>query len=554
MGTREDSLRQVFGFFHVRGPPLGSAHLLAGDLGVGQDVVQARGGIVAGSCFELAETRLTGRPGVVEVGGNHVEVPVVGSGQGQIVRRLVLIGALGHGGTAQHGLLGGHIQEQVVLEGGAAGNDLQAEEAHVVGIVREIQVLAGVVFHHQGADAAGVDAQESTHTLDNGVVHKAELLDGRGAADVEDVTAAGTVGIDAGDFAAVIGHVAQEHRLAPFVDETLEETGNHAVLVADVANLLVVHGAAILVLDGKPVAGRGQGGGSAAQFHIFKGYAVAGPGVGELEFALDHRFGAVHRFLTHQGEAGLDVQRAHLVGGSFRLEEDLGALGLDGVLEGIQRGDLGEALGGRRGPGIHLAAGSGQIEEDEHVLGARIQAFDGSRSRGLLIGREGLGAQDLVGAGKRIFDAVHVQVIGHVLGPGQGEAGSGAGGHLQEEVVLDGEGLEGLAVFGQLGVTLAVGTGLYGEGIALVGVQFLLKRNGARGHFFRKEGASVGFEDREEIDLGIFGDIPGERDHVAQGSAYAGAQVHRLQAAAQVQVGDFAEFLLHAAMQQQRPQ
>ena len=160
-----------------------------------------------------------------------------------------------------------------------------------------------------------------------------------------------------------------------------------------------------------------------------------------------------------------------------------------------------------------------------------------------------MGNRHLVPSGIEQVDPGDFPVIGHILAPGETYALGGASRDFQEQVVLDGEGLERLFVGSQLGLTLALGAGLDSEGEGLVGDQFLLDGNGRGGHVFSKEGAAVGVQDREDIDLGILGHIPGEGDNVAQGRAHAGIQVHRLQAAGEIQLIPGDELLSGAGAQ-----
>ena len=480
VGTVQCRLGKVFGFLHIRSPPLGSAHLLVGDDGVGIQVEEACGSIVAGILFQRAETGGSSGPGIGEVGCHHVKVPVVGSGQGNVGGRLVL------GVGRSQGSLFHHVEDEVVLERGSSGDNLQAEDTGVVGVVHEVQVHDGIVLHHQVVNGTGIDTDEGTHALEDGVVDKGELGHAGSAADVEDIAATGTIGVDIGDFAAVVHHVTQHHGLAPLIHETLAVAGDDAVLVGDVANGLAVYGAAILVLDGKAEAGRTGSGRAAVELDTLEIDIGAGPGIGELEFALQDGLGTIGGFLTHQGEAGPDFHGLDIVRGTFHLQEDLGALRLHGVLEGVHGGNLGEAFGGRSGPGIHLAAAGAEEVEGEHILLAGFQTVDGSCSGHNLVGGEGVGCHYLVGAGEGDLDAVYFLEIGHVLAPGEAYAGSLTVGHLHIKVILDGEGLEGLAVFGHLGGLLAFGSSLHGESVGFVGVQFLLVRDGRGGHRFRQ--------------------------------------------------------------------
>ena len=540
--------REVLRLLHERGPPLGRAHLLVGDLAVGEEVEETARGVVTRIGSQNGTGGLGLREVVREVGQftgvvlRQVVEPVVRRGDAHVARRDIL------GVGAREDGLAGEVQEQVVLEGEGTRGDLEAEHARVVRVVHEVQVLQGVVVEHEGADGTGVEADEGTHALPDRVVHEGEALHGRGLADVEDVAAHGTVGVDVVDVAAVVQHVPEHHVVAPLVDETLRVVRDHAVLVGDVADVLVLQRAAVLVLDGEAEAGRSRGGGTAVELDAFEVQVGArGPGVGEVEFTLDDRLGAVGGLLTEEGEAVGDIEGLDVVRGTFHLEEDLRAGGLDGVQEGVQAGHLRGAVHVGRRPGIHLAAARGEEIEGEHVFRGWIQAVHRRGCRGDVGSAQGHGPGG-IGARRAVFDAVHIGKVLHFLGPRQGHAGGGPVGNLQEEVVLHGESLEGLVVDGDLGIGLPGRDGLDGEPVGLVGIQFLLVGNLGREDGLGEVGLGqrrIG-EDLQVVGFGILGHGPGEGHDVTERGAYAGIQVQRSQAAAQVQVGLLVEFLRRA--------
>ena len=132
MGAVQDVLGEVFGFFHIRSPPLGSAYFLTGNLGIGIQVEEGPGCIVARIFLQFGKSCIGCREGVVEVG---IVIPVVGSRHGQIAGRLVLVASSILLVTSQHSYFTRHVQEQVVLERCAAGNNLKTKETHVIGIL-----------------------------------------------------------------------------------------------------------------------------------------------------------------------------------------------------------------------------------------------------------------------------------------------------------------------------------------------------------------------------------------------------------------------------------
>ena len=544
----EDVQGEVLGLLHERGPPLGRTHLLVGDLAVGEEVEEAARGVVArigiqDGTASLAEREVVGE--VDDVAGivlRQVVEPVVLRGEAHVARRDVLgVGASEDG-------LAGEVQEQVVLEGELARSDLEAEHARVVRVVHEVQVLQGVVLEHELADGTRVETDEGAHALPDRVVHEGELVHGRGLADVEDVAAHGAVGVDVVDVVAVVGHLTQHHVVAPLVDETLGVVRDHAVLVGDVADVLVLHGTAVLVLDGETVTGRSEGGGTAVELDAFEVQVGARrPVVGEMELAIDDRLGAVGTLLTEEREAVGDVQGPDFIRGAVHLQEDLRTGGLDGVQEGVRGGHFRRSVHVRRRPGIHLAAARGEIVEGEHVFRGRGQAAH----RG--DGRVDVGGGERHGAGgiftrQPVFDPVHIDIVRDVLGPREGHAGGGTVGDFQEEVVLHREGLEGLLQEAHLGVLLAGRRGLHGAPVGLVGLQFLLERD-----LVRKDGLAQVFLrtgrvgiDAEDVGLGVLAHVPGKGDDVTQGRAHAGVQALRSQAAVEIQFGDLVELLRHA--------
>ena len=350
------------------------------------------------------------------------------------------------------------------------------------------------------------------------------------------------------DVAAVIGHGAQHHVVAPFVDETLGVIGDDAVLVSDVADVLVLEGAAVLVLDGETETGRTGGGRTAVQLDAFEIQACARrPAVGKVEFALDDGLGAVGGLFTVDAESVGDVQRLDVVRGTFHLEEDLRTGGLDRVQQGVQRRD-GRGPGHiGHGPGIHLAAGSAQVIQSEHIFGRGAQAVDDRGCGCDLIGAQRVAAQG-IRTGETIFDAVHLGIVRDVLGPIEGHGVRIAGRDFQEEVVLDGEGLEGLLQEADLGILLAAGRGLHGAPVSLVGFQLLRERDLGRQDGLAEVllGTRRVSVNAEDVGLGVLADIPSEGDDIAQGGTHAGVEVHRSQAASQVYLGDLLEDILLA--------
>ena len=527
---------KVFGFFHVRSPPLGSTYALSGNDRIRVQVEQSGGSVVAGIVFQDGTASLGQGEVVGEVNhrtvithGQAVEV-VVGSGHAQIGGGFVL-GV----GTLQDSL-SAEVQEQVVLEAEAVGDNLQAEDTGVVGVVHKVQVVQGIVLHLQGTQCTGVEADEGTHTLGDGVVHKGEGVHGGSLTDVEHVTTHGAVLVDVGNLAAVVEHIAQYHIVAPFIHQALGVARDDAVLIGNVADVLALGGTAVLVLEGEAVSGGAQRGGIAVEFHRFKVQGRTGhPGVGYMEFTVDDRLGTGGILFTHDGETTCDIQGSNLIRRAFQLQEHLGTCGLEGVGEAVQAVHLREAFGGRSGPGIHLTAAGAQVIEGKHILLAGIQAIHGGGGSGNFLGGKVVGCRSFIGTGEGYLDAVHIGIIGHFLAPGQGNAGGGAGGDFQVQVVLHGKGLEGLVVFGHLGFHLSFGLGLHAEGVGLVGGEFLLQGNIGGSHFLGQINGTVGLGDSERVGLGVLGHIPGEGDNVAQGRAYAGIQVHGLQAAGQIQ-------------------
>ena len=548
LAARNQVEGEVLRLFHEGRPPFGSTDLLVRDFAVGKDVEEAARCVVAG----IRAQDGTGGVGLREVGGEiadgtvipdgEVVEPVVGSRHAHVGRRHVLDVGAGQDG------LPGHVQEQVVLEGEGSRSDLQAEYAGVVGVVDEVQVLEGVVLEHEFAQAACIEADEGTHALPDGVADEAQALDGRGLADVEHVAAHGTVGVDVVDVATVVQDIAQHHVVAPFIDETLGVVGDDAVLVGDVADVLVLEGTAILVLDGETETGRTGGGGTAIQLDAFEVEVRTGrPGIGEVELALDDGLGAVGGLFTVDAETIGDVQRLDVVRRAFHLEEDLRTGGLDRVQQGVQgRYGGGGTHVGRR-PGIHLAAGGAEVIEREHVLGRSTQAVDGRGRSCDLTGAQRVAAQG-IRAGETVFDAVHLGIVRDILGPIEGHGVRIAGRDFQEQVVLDGEGLEGLLQEADLGILLAAGRGLHGAPVSLVGFQLLRERDLGRQDSLAEVllGARRVGVNAEDVGFGILAHIPGKGDDIAQGGTHAGVQAHRRQAASQVYLGDLLEDILLA--------
>ena len=281
----------------------------------------------------------------------------------------------------------------------------------------------------------------------NGVVHERQLGNVRSLTDVEHIAAHGTVGIDVVDVAAVVGDIAHGHLLAPLIHEALGVPGDDAVPVGEVANNLSFLGAAVLVLEGEAISGRSHCGWCTAELNALEvEIAAVHPCVCHMEFTLNNGLGAVCSLFTGDGETVGDIQGLDFVRRSRHLEEDLCIGGLDGVQEGFRGGNLREGAHVGSGPGINLATGCGEVVESEHVFLCRIQTVNGGCCSRLVGIGKGFGAQLGVCAGKGVFDAVHVKVVGDFLGPCQGYAGGGPCSYLEEKVVLYRKGLEGLFI------------------------------------------------------------------------------------------------------------
>ena len=537
--------REVLRLLHERGPPFGRTHLLVGDFTVCQEIEETTRGIVARIVPQDRTGRLALGKVVGEIGDRagiilrQVVEPVVRSGDTHVSRRDVL-GV----GTRENGLTG-HIQDQVVLEGEGPRGDLESEDTRVVRVVHEIQVLQGVVLEYQGADGAGVEADERTHALPDRVVHEGEALQRGGLTDVEDISADSTVRVDVVDVTAVIRDMAQHHVVAPFIHEALGIVRDHAVLIGDVADVLVLHRTTVLVLDGETETGRAGGGRTAVELDALEiEVGARSPGVGDVELALDHRFGAVGGFLTEQGKAVGDIQRLDIVRGAFHLEEDLGTRGLDRVQERFRGIDLGRSVDVRRGPGVHLTAAGREVVQREDVLRGSIQTVDGRRAGTDLRSGERVGSGG-ISPGQAIFDPVDLLEVRHFRGPGQGDGAHGTSGDFQEKVVLHGESLEGLIQEGDLGIPLSGGRSLDGEPVGLVGLQFLLVRDlGRKDRLAQVHLGTRGIRiDDEIVRLRILGHIPGEGHHVTLGGAHTSVQAHRGEAAGKVQFGNLVELL-----------
>ena len=350
------------------------------------------------------------------------------------------------------------------------------------------------------------------------------------------------------DVAAVVRDIAQHHVVAPFIHEALGVVRDHAVLVGDVADVLVLHRAAVLVLDGETETGRTGGGRTAVELDALEiEVGARSPGVGEVEFALDHRLGTVGGFFTEQREAVGDVQRPDVIRGAFHLEEDLGARGLDRIEQRFRGIDLGRPTDVRRRPGVHLAAAGGEIVQREDILRGSIQTVDGRRSATDLRIGEGVGFGG-ISPGQAIFDPVDLLEVRHFRGPGQGDGIHGTSGDFQEEVVLHGKSLEGLIQEGDLGISLSGSRSLDGEPVGLVSLQFLLVRNLRRKDRLAQVHLSTcGIRiDDEIVLLRILAHIPGEGHHITEGSTHTGVQAHRGEAAGKVQFGNLVELLRRA--------
>ena len=107
---------KVFGFLHVRSPPLGCADALSGNLGIGVDVVKAAGSVEAGIRLKDGTAGICKREVVGEVCNcagivqRKAIEEVVSSCHCHVGSGLVLCV-----GTLENGL-SGHVQEKVLLE------------------------------------------------------------------------------------------------------------------------------------------------------------------------------------------------------------------------------------------------------------------------------------------------------------------------------------------------------------------------------------------------------------------------------------------------------
>ena len=542
---------KVLRLFHIGSPPFGSTYLLAGDIGAGQDVEQSARSIVAGRFVQDRTSRLREREIIGKVSGRNIEEPVVRRRYTQVGGRNVF-GV----GTCQD-RLAGHVQEEVVLEREAARFDLKAKDTGIVGIVHKAQVEQGVVLKRQGSHGnVRIQTYEGTHTLCNRIVDEGNRLDGRGLANIEDIAAHGTVLVDVEEVAAVVQDVAQHHGFAPFIQETLGVVRNDAVLVGNVADILSILGTAVLVLEGETETGRRSSRRRTVKGHVLEEQVLSVPGIGDMEFTRQDGAVSVGIQLTDERETGGNIHRFDIIRRTFQFQVNLGTGSLDRTLQAGQA--VHRSKGGhiRSGPGIELAAGGTLEEEDELILGSRFQTGNDGRSGSDVVRRQVVSLFALLVAGQAIDDTVNVGVVGHFLAPGKGYGRCRTIREFQKEVVLYGKGLDGLAIEGHLRILLAVGLGLYGEIEGPVRLEFLLERNvGRRYGFGQIDVGHVGVvADGQEIVLRIFRYIPGEGYHVTQRAADLGAEVHRLQAAGQAQIGHLVEFLAGATRQKQETQ
>ena len=542
---------KVLRLLHIGSPPLGSAHLLAGDIGTGQDIEQSARSIVAGRFVQDRTSRLREREIIGEVSGRNVEEPVVGRRYAQVGSREVF------GVGTRQDSLPRHVQEEVVLEREAAGFDLKAKDTAIVGIVHKAQVEQGVVLKRQGSDGhVRIQTHEGTHTLRNRIVDEGNGLDGRGLADVKDITAHGTVLVDIQEVAAVVQDVAQHQGFAPFIQETLGVIRNDAIPIGNVADILSFLGSAVLVLEGETETGRRCGRRRTVEGNVLEEQVLSVPGIGDMEFTRQDGAVSVGIQLTDERETGGNIHCFDIIRRAFQFQVNLGTGSLDGALQGGQAVHRGKHRHIRSGPGIELTAGGTLEEEDELILGSRFQTGNDGSGGSDVVRRQVVSLFALLVAGQTIDDPVNVGVVGHFLAPGKGYGRCRTVRKFQEEIVLDGKGLDGLAIEGHLGILFAVGLGLNGEIEGPVRLEFLLERNvGRRNGFGQIDVGHVGVvADGQEIILRIFRHIPGEGHHVTQRAADLGTEVHRLQAAGQAQIGHLVEFLAGATRQKQEAQ
>ena len=404
--------REVFGFLHIRSPPLGSTDTGTCNDRIREQIEISAGIVVAGIVFQNGSAGLRLREVVGKEGlDDAIEIVVSGSHR-HIISRLVLgIGTF-------EGCLFYHAQEQVALEGEFTGNNLQAENTGIVGIVNETEIVQRVVFEGKFTQLSGIETDEGTHALIDCVIHKLQGLGSGSLTDVKHITAYGSVGIDVVDFAAVVNHISQNHIVAPLVHETLGIVGDDTVLVGDIADILAFHGTAVLVLDSETEAGRTGGGGCTAEFHGLEVEVVTGfPVIGNMEFTLDHGLGTVRRLFADEGETAGDIHGLNGIGRAFHLQEDLGTGGLQRIEQRFAAGNCGKYRKIRRRPGIHLAAAGTQVHEGKDIFRAGLQAFHHREARSDLGLREGMGKDNLIGPGKGHFNTVHLHIVRHFSAP-----------------------------------------------------------------------------------------------------------------------------------------
>ena len=530
-------LGEVLFLLHEGDPPLGCTYL-AGDEVLGAELEEVALGVVARVRCKHLEACGCGVDQIEEVLALSVAVVVLCGeggdyGAGVVLEELCPV----HGALVL--LAAVFPEEEVVLQAHGHGH-AHGEDTAVVAVVHHADALDGVVVEDEVVDLgvlAGIDAEERTHSVIDGVVDELERSEVDGLADVEHVAAASE---DVVDVAGVEAELAD---------------GGHGVVVAVIEQTALVvcdaavdeldasegrGGAGSLVDDPAPVAETGEG--DALEIEALACVVEAV----ERERTVHHGAVAVCGEFTYEGEAGGRDDGTEGVGGAAVCEVvGTAGLGCGHELLGSGDGGVGGTVGD--GPGVHCSAGCAEVVEHELVLGGRLEAAHGRCGCGsLCVGKVEL---DCIAAGHGTGgDVGDFLIVGRFGRPLEGNRSGGPAGDLEEEIVLDRVGLEGTVIDRPVGGAAALCEGLYLEEVLLVrgeagGVGNLGGlESGVEGLFGHR---LVGTDD-EVVLLGVLVDVPFESDVVAGSHVHPCAEVLRLEAAGEVELGHFLEFSLRA--------
>ena len=199
----------------------------------------------------------------------------------------------------------------------------------------------------------------------------------------------------------------------------------------------------------------------------------------------------------------------------------------------------------RRCPGGHSATAGALEKEDDVIFGRCCQSGEGCHSSSC-VGIGQVKGDTLAAGGGCGLDVGHILEIGNFVGPDQGNGLGTLAGDLQEQVVLDGVGLEGIAVvYGHLAVVKFGRLGGYAEGILAVGLEIGLEGNfTSRKRLGKNHSVGFGVKHLQQIFLCIGGDIPAEGGGHARIGIHACGEVHRLKATLQRNILQLVEYLV----------